>query len=435
MITEYFLDTTGIIWQVPCLLECLIFFALARPLQSRRPFGWKSVASAVALVAYQMLVTYLHQLFYIDFFLCLAGYFIYLSWEKCSSKQQNLYVACVFLLCAEAGKIVALDLLMQPFVSQFSLWPPLSVTLLNFVLTFAVMALVTFIVSRWLFDKGAENLSWTQCLSILLPIIPFMFLRSRSYAYEIADEPLYLDMVLMLLMLLGSTIVIIVVNAANLSSVVKKAELLQMEALLNEQHQHYAMKKNAVDAVRRQYHDLKHYLGTLDASHDIGQVQAFVEGMSQSISPYETFVETGNEAVNIILADKAARCQRERIRLVPYVDASRLGFMTSFELCALFGNALDNAIEATMPLEDEALREIALKVSCDHGLAVMRLTNNFAGDLSKKGNRLATTKRHSERHGFGMESIDDIAQKHGGAMSFEANNGTFVLNVVIPLPE
>ncbi|WP_102379799.1 ATP-binding protein [Raoultibacter timonensis] len=434
MISGYFLDTTGIIWQVPCLLECLVFFVLVRPLQSRRPLGWPAAWAAIALVAYQMLVTYLHQQFSIDFFLCLAGYFSYLAWEKSSSKQQDLYVSCVFILCVEAGKIVALDLFMQPFVDLFSQWSPLALTLLNFGLTFGVLAAISLLVSRWLFDNGAENLTWTQCLSILLPILPFMLLRSRSYAYENADTPLYQDMVLTLLLLLGSIIVIIVVNAANLSSVVKKAELLQMEALLREQHQHYAMKKNAVDAVRRQYHDLKHYLGTLESSHDIGQVQAFVEGMSQSISPYEAFVETGNEAVDIILADKAALCQSELIRLVPYVDASRLGFMTSFELCALFGNALDNAIEATAPLGEEALREIALKVSYDRNLMVMRVNNNFVGELSKRGQRLATTKSQREGHGFGLDSIEEIAQKHGGAMSFEAKDGVFVLNVVIPVP-
>ena len=69
---------------------------------------------------------------------------------------------------------------MQPIVGALSQWSPLAVTLLNFGLTFAVLSIVAFIASRWLFDSGAENLSWTQCVSILLPIIPFMFLRSRS---------------------------------------------------------------------------------------------------------------------------------------------------------------------------------------------------------------------------------------------------------------
>lgn len=435
MITEYFLDTEGIIWQIPCLLECLLFFVFMRALEDREPFGWKRVGLMAGLVAYQMIVTYLHQLFYVDFLLCLFGYFGYLAFTKASSRQQDLYVSCVFLLCVEAGKIIALDLLMQPFVARFATLDPLAVTAINFALTFAGILLVMLAVSHWLFEKGAENLSWGQCLSILLPLLPFAFLRSRSYAYDIANATLYQDMVFTLLMLLAGTIVVIVVNAANLSSVVRKAELLQMEALLQNQHQHYAMKKSASDAVSRQYHDLKHYLGTLGTSQDVKQVQAFVEGMNKSISPYESFVETGNETVNIVLAGKAGLCQRENIRLVPYVDASRLGFMDSFELCALFGNALDNAIEATMPLEDEALREIALKVSYDRSLMVMRLTNNFSGKLNRGNKWLATTKGDRNRHGYGMESIDAIAQKHHGAMSYTVQGSTFTLNVVIPLAE
>lgn len=49
MISGYFLDTTGIIWQVPCLLECLVFFVLVRPLQNRRPLGWRAAWAAIAL--------------------------------------------------------------------------------------------------------------------------------------------------------------------------------------------------------------------------------------------------------------------------------------------------------------------------------------------------------------------------------------------------
>ena len=65
---------------------------------------------------------------------------------------------------------------------------------------------------------------------------------------------------------------------------------------------------------------------------------------------------------------------------------------------------------------------------------VMRVNNNFVGELSKRGQRLATTKGQREGHGFGLDSIEEIAQKHGGAMSFEAKDGVFVLNVVIPVP-
>ncbi|WP_270299145.1 sensor histidine kinase [Eggerthella sinensis] len=434
MITDYLIDTTELIWQVPCLLECALFFAFASKLEARRRFDGRTAALAALLAAYQMLVTLLHQRFYLDYILCAAGFFAYLCLTKRSSKQQNLYVSCVFLLCIEAGKIVAIDLLMQPFVGALPVGAPLAVTAVNFGLTFAVSALVAFVVGRFLFESGAENLSWPQCLSILLPLVPFMFLRSQNYAYEMTGGTLYQDMVLTLLMLLGCTIVMIVVNAKNLSSVVKRAELLQMEALIQEQHRHYATKKSAADAVRRQYHDLKHYLGTLESSQDVKQVRAFVDGMNRSIVPYETFVETGNEAVDIMLAEKAAWCQRERIRLVPFVDASRLGFMSSFELCALFGNALDNAIEATVPLEDDALREILIEVSNDRGFVLVRVSNNYDGERLGKERWLATTKKQRDRHGFGMESIASIAEKRGGAMSYEARDGSFSLNVVIPLP-
>lgn len=435
MIAGIMLDSSHIAWLSATLLECALFFFFTRSLNDRYPMSWKMAGLACTLIVYQIIVQTFYQFFIYDFLLCLMGYFAYLCVAKTSSKQQNLYVSCVLLLCLEAGKIIGNDLLMQPFFRQLSLWTPVAVTALNFALVFLVSAIVALSVSRWVFKSGCENLTWPQSLAILLPIVPFAYIRSNDYVYSMANQTLYWDMVSTLLMLLGSTIVVIVVNAANLSSVMKKAELLQMKALLQEQHRQYAMKKSATDAINRHYHDIKHYLSSFEANQDIAQVQAFIDGVNHSISPYEACVETGNQTVDIILANKYSRCIDENIRLVPYVDASRLEFMSSLDLCALFGNALDNAIEATMPLSNEALREISLKVSYDRQLMVMRTSNNFLGKLhNERGRWPATSKIDKEQHGYGMESISDIAAKYGGATSYETEGNVFVLNVIVPLP-
>jgi len=157
--------------------------------------------------------------------------------------------------------------------------------------------------------------------------------------------------------------------------------------------------------------------------------------MNKSLHPYAVCVETGNETVDIILAEKNARCVVENIRLVPYVDASQLGFMNSFDLCALLGNALDNAIEAVEPLEEDSRREIALKISYDRQLVVMRLVNPYDGSVHMGVQWPLTSKPDKENHGYGMASMARVAEKYGGVASYDADASTFTLNVIIPLPE
>ncbi len=435
MITDYLLPVTNWLWHVPSLLECALFFLFVRPLENRRLFCWRTLAWGCALVLWQVFVSMLWQRFFVDFPLCAAGFFAYLRATKRSRGQQDLYVTCVFLLCSELGKMTAVDFLLQPFVDDLALCGPLALMALNFSLTFVATALALLLVSRWVFDQGAEKLSWPQCLLVLLPVIPFAFLRSLDYAYDASDISLYRNMVLMLLMLLGSTLVILVVNAASLSSVVKRADLLQMEVLLQKQHRLYAVKKSASDAIRRQHHDLKHYMAVLEANPSPEEVRVFRERMEADIAPYETVFETGNEVVDIVMSEKAERCQREGIRLVPEIDASRFGFLGAFDLCALFGNALDNAIEAVASVEDQELREVSVKALDDRGLAILRVRNSFSSPRISGPRWLATTKRiDRENHGWGLESIAAVARSYGGDVSVSSQDGTFVLSVIIPLP-
>ncbi len=427
------ISSTASIWTIPKALECVLFLLFVCSMDDRYPFGWRAMGLAAGLISYEMFVRYLHLLFILDFPLCLIGYVTYLIFAKKSTKQEYLYVSCIALLCFEVGKIVTNDLLMQPFYPQLSSLVPLAVTALNFTLVISVDAITMFAIRRWTFLEGVQNLSWPQCLSILLPILPFAFLRSRSYAYSVQDVALYQDTVLTLLMLLGSTIVIIVANAINVSSAVRKTELLQMESLLKKQHEQYAMKKSAAEAINHQYHDIKYYLNALEASRGDGQMKEFIDAVNHSIAPYETSIETGNEVVNVILSDKITRCTAHHIRLVPYVDASRLDFISSFDICALLGNAIDNAIEASMEVTSET-REISLKVSYARKLVVMRLSNNYVGKLIGTGRWPGTSKPDKEQHGYGLGSIDAVVTKYGGNMGYDASDGVFTLNIIIPLP-
>lgn len=105
------------------------------------------------------------------------------------------------------------------------------------------------------------------------------------------------------------------------------------------------------------------------------------------------------------------------------------------DLSAIFGNALDNAIESVMRVEDPEKRLIHVTVSARKGFTLITFENYFEGELSFAGQLPVTTKGDRGFHGYGLKSIRYVAEKYGGSMTVQAEEQWFKLNILFPRPE
>ena len=106
--------------------------------------------------------------------------------------------------------------------------------------------------------------------------------------------------------------------------------------------------------------------------------------------------------------------------------------MSDLDVYSLFGNILDNAIEATLHLAKEK-RLIGLNVRSVNNLLYIHAENCFEGKLQFKNGSLMTTKKNINEHGFGILSIKRIAEKYGGETTIYSEDGIFNIDLVIPL--
>ena len=113
-------------------------------------------------------------------------------------------------------------------------------------------------------------------------------------------------------------------------------------------------------------------------------------------------------------------------------DGNALAFMTDADICALFGNALDNAIEAVMRLPEDR-RVVSLTTKQSGKLFSVSLRNFYDGEVRLVNGLPVTTKSDSGYHGFGVKSIKEIAERYGGDVSVVAEDGVFTLNVLFTL--
>jgi sensor histidine kinase regulating citrate/malate metabolism len=109
--------------------------------------------------------------------------------------------------------------------------------------------------------------------------------------------------------------------------------------------------------------------------------------------------------------------------------------MDVMDLYALFGNALDNAVESVKSLEDNDKRVINVKIFTQGQLLMIQVQNYYEGDLSFSEGLPVTTKNRKKEHGYGLKSIKHTVEKYGGSVTIHAESQLFGLQILLPLPQ
>ena len=209
-------------------------------------------------------------------------------------------------------------------------------------------------------------------------------------------------------------------------------ELEVVTELLAQANRQYAIKKEEIDLINMKCHDMKHIL--YERHGACGLDDRIFSEMNKLISMYDASVKTGNDVIDLILTDKSLLCHSRNIRITCMADCRNMGFMDKGDLYALFGNIMDNAIEAVGNVNDEGRRCIGVNIREVKGWISIMEENYYSGDISFTEDGLPVTKKSdSSRHGYGLKSVRHIAEKYGGNMSAETCGDIFRIGVLIPV--
>ena len=213
-----------------------------------------------------------------------------------------------------------------------------------------------------------------------------------------------------------------------------KAEIEAMNGILRNQHDQYLLSKRNIDMVNRKYHDMKHQIGIIRAESNPEKKAAYLDELEGSIKGYETQNKTGNTVLDTILTAKSMYCAEHDITLTTVADGTALEGLDAMDISTIFGNALDNAIESTMTLDDPDQRLIRLALFAQNDFVLMRFENYYEGALRFENGVLSTKKADRADHGYGIKNIRYTVEKYSGSVTIHAEDNWFVLRILIPRP-
>ncbi len=200
---------------------------------------------------------------------------------------------------------------------------------------------------------------------------------------------------------------------------------------LERKQAYYRDRMKDEDRVRGIYHDMKNHLLVLQAQAGDGQeIRRSVQGLQDQIRAYEDYYHTGNEFLDIIIRDKARAAQDKGIDFSAMLSLEDSAFLDSLDISTIFGNALDNAIEASEKLP-EGQRAIIAKAGRIRDILVVSVENNAPPEAEAFGR---TTKKDERAHGFGIPNIKKAVERYGGQCSVRTEAGKFLLKIMIPVP-
>lgn len=209
-------------------------------------------------------------------------------------------------------------------------------------------------------------------------------------------------------------------------------ELEVVSELLAQANRQYAMRNEEIELINMKCHDMKHMLRQLRGT--VGIDDATYAEMNNIVSLYDASVKTGNDVIDLILTDKSLMCRSKNIRVSCVADCRNMGFIRNGDLYALFGNIIDNAMEAVTPIEDEGKRCISINIREVNGWISIMEQNYYTGSLKfDKDGFPDTIKPDRGNHGYGLKSVKYIAEKYGGNISVETEDSIFRIGVLLPV--
>ena len=404
-------------------ISCLVFLL---PLRRKTHFKVRLILSGAVCVLILSGVYYLIEnltdwsywgqvpLLFITYFSAVLIFYSCVKGKGFGLWYCGVWGTMTFLLVLETSYVLC-----SPLLGDLGNW------LLKILFSVAVNVAIGLTLARWMPEKGQYQIGPRQMVSAWV----FCIMSENLFIYAKVDP----GAALFNIVLQFYCITLLYLQSALFKKSSMRKELETIQLLWHQQKGQYQLSKETIELINHKCHDLKHQVQAIRAVKDEKERETYLEKIEKSVQIYSAIVRTGNEILDTILTEKSLICENSGIHINCVADGSLLAFMNPVDLYTLFGNALDNAIEAVRKLESKEKRVIDIMLYERQSFLMLQIVNPMCGEVKFEDGLPLTTKAKNGYHGYGMKSMLHTIQKYEGHLTTEVKNGCVYFNVMLPL--
>ena len=176
---------------------------------------------------------------------------------------------------------------------------------------------------------------------------------------------------------------------------------------------------------------MRHQLNQISALVETGDLEDIKSYLAKTVSriPNLDMHFCENRAVDSVVGYYCALAKREDIPFCTKLDLPESLPVDEIDMCLVLSNLLENALEASLrAAPDRRQIEMTAYVHAERFLLI-EVENTFDGEINEKNGAFRSSKRKG--NGIGIQSVNHIAEKNGGASTFTHQNGVFSAKVML----
>jgi len=275
-------------------------------------------------------------------------------------------------------------------------------------------------------DKG-----WLGFCVIPLSFSTLVFFTSKYNLDTVITERAFVFSVLLFILTLAAYVLILRFFQQTREQITLQNEQNLLQAQVAAAHLYLDALQESQNTTIIYRHDMRHHLNLIKAylaDNHQDTAQNYITEVEKTIAEVEVEKYCNNYTVNLILYSYITKAKDEEIAVETRIDLPTQTAVSDMDLCVIFANAIENAVNACKLIPNASDRIIKILCKTQNDKLFIQFTNRYAGSIMFADDMPISSE---ENHGLGTKSIAAIAKKYGGVSSFSAEGGVFKTSIIL----
>lgn len=342
-----------------------------------------------------------------------------------TGNKNDFFIILLLIIFFPLSEIMSQLVQMIVFPSVFSIGPG---QLFNDLMIFFIYRCAMYFVEKYI--KPYEKRSKPMKI-VIVPIISLYLLATMTFMItQISNRGI-------LFMAVWGCILIFVLNMFvyylfdKISELGVKEEHFRMkEQQAQMQNRYFIDLERKYESTQKLFHDIKRHVHLIEClCEDKGkneEAKAYTADLLGKVDRVATKFHTNNQIVNILVNDKIASAEYNKIGFTYNCENVDLRFIEDIDLVTMLSNLLDNAFDASIEVGDGD-KYVDLCICQINDFVLINISNSCKEIVQHESNRFLSTKKG--HLGIGLSNVKDIVKKYDGAMEIFPEKLKFTVQI------